>query len=252
MSARATMSSGAYGVSTVTRRSRDVFETLSQPEPIERVSGSNRIDGDSPCLRRILRQIELVAPTEANVLILGESGNGKRLVASAIHARSERWARSLIKVNCAAIPRDLFESEFFGHVRGAFAGAITDRAGCFERADGGTLFLEEIAEIPLDLQGKLLHVLEQGRCARPGCGRSRRMDVRVIAATRLNLASEVSAGNFREDLYRSLNLIPIEIPPLGDHPGSISRLALSGIGSSYAFAARVFTPRLSEPLIVFR
>ena len=135
----------------------------------------------------VAQQIKLVAPTDSTVLVLGESGTGKELVAREIHARSSRHARPLIKVNCAAIPRELYESEFFGHTKGSFTGALRDRIGRFELADGGTLFLDEIGEIPLDLQSKLLRVLQEGELERVGDERTRKVDVRIIAATNRNL-----------------------------------------------------------------
>src|SRR5262249_22974910 len=148
----------------------------------------------------ILAQIDLVAPTDASVLVLGESGTGKELVAREIHGRSRRANRPLIKVNCSAIPREMFESEFFGHVRGAFTGATRDRPGRFELAAHGTIFLDEVGDLPLDLQPKLLRVLQEGQYERVGDDTTRSIDVRVIAATNRNLSADVAAGRFREDL----------------------------------------------------
>ena len=181
--------------------------------------------GGSAALRKILEQIDLVAPVEANVLILGESGTGKELVARAIHERSKRKDRTLVRVNCASIPHDLFESEFFGHVKGAFTGALRDRAGRFEVADRGTLFLDEIGEIPLPLQGKLLRVLQEGEFERVGEERTRRVDVRIIAATNRNLSDEIAAGRFREDLYFRLSVFPLETPTLRSRREDIPVLA---------------------------
>jgi transcriptional regulator with GAF, ATPase, and Fis domain len=161
-----------------------------------------------------LEQVEMVAPTDANVLIFGESGTGKELVAREIHKRSVRHDRPLIKVNCASISRELYESEFFGHVKGAFSGAVKGRAGRFEAADGGTLFLDEVGEIPLDLQSKLLRVLQEGQYERVGEEVTRQVDVRVIAATNRNLKKEMTKGRFRKDLYYRLNVFPIEVAPL--------------------------------------
>ncbi len=172
------------------------------------------IVGSSAAVVLLKRQIELVAPTDASVLISGESGTGKELVAAAIHARSRRAAAPFIRVNCAAIPRDLYESEFFGHARGAFSGASKDRVGRFEAADGGTLFLDEVGEIPLELQGKLLRVLQEGTFERIGETRSRKVDVRILAATNRELSREVDEGRFRRDLYYRLDVYPIESPPL--------------------------------------
>ena len=152
--------------------------------------------GQSAALRHIVNQIDLVAPTEASVLILGESGTGKELVAREIHQRSRRKDKPLVRVNCASIPKDLFESEFFGHARGAFTGAIKDRAGRFEAAEGGTIFLDEIGEVPLDLQSKLLRVLQEKSYERVGEDRTRRADVRVIAATNRDLEEAGGGGPF--------------------------------------------------------
>lgn len=183
----------------------------------EEVSGAGafgELVGYSPALEAVARQIDLVAPTESAVLILGESGTGKELVAREIHRRSQRAARPLIKVNCAAVPRELYESEFFGHAKGSFTGALRDRVGRFELADGGTLFLDEVGEIPLELQAKLLRVLQEGELERVGEERTRRVDVRVMAATNRDLRSESEAGQFRQDLYYRLSVFPIEAPPL--------------------------------------
>ena len=181
--------------------------------------------GQSNALRRIHAQIEMVAPTDAGVLILGESGTGKELVARQIHRLSKRADGPLIKVNCAAIPRDLYESEFFGHVKGAFTGATRDRAGRFEAADGGTLLLDEVGEIPLALQGKLLRVLQEGTYERVGDEHTRRVDVRIVAATNRDLRDEVERGRFRQDLYFRLNVFPIEVPALRERRDDIPMLA---------------------------
>jgi transcriptional regulator with GAF, ATPase, and Fis domain len=183
------------------------------------------IIGQSDTLKKVVRQIDLVAPTDANVLILGESGTGKELVAREIHKRSRRRERPLLKVNCASVPADLFESEFFGHIKGAFTGAIKDRAGRFEAADGGTLFLDEVGEIPLALQSKLLRTLQEGQFERVGEERTRQVDVRVIAATNRNLEAAVAGGRFRHDLYYRLNVFPIEIAPLRQRKEDIAPLA---------------------------
>ncbi|MDP1797979.1 MAG: sigma 54-interacting transcriptional regulator [Planctomycetaceae bacterium] len=181
--------------------------------------------GQSPSLQAVTRQIELVAPTNSAVLILGESGTGKEVVAREIHRHSQRSERPLIKVNCAAVPRELYESEFFGHAKGAFTGALRDRAGRFELADGGTLFLDEIGEIPLDLQAKLLRVLQEGEIERIGEERTRRINVRVIAATNRNLRAEAEAGRFRQDLFYRLTVFPMELPPLRKRVEDIPLLA---------------------------
>ncbi len=183
------------------------------------------IIGQSPALKTIVQQIELVAPTDAGVLILGESGTGKELVAQEIHRRSARAGRALVRVNCASVPRELYESEFFGHVKGAFTGAVRDRAGRFELAHGGTLFLDEVGEIPLDLQSRLLRVLQEGTYERVGDDRTLEADVRVIAATNRDLKAEVEAGRFRQDLFFRLNVFPIEVPPLAKRREDIPLLA---------------------------
>lgn len=175
---------------------------------------SHHIVGRSPAVQQINYQIQLVAPTVATVLITGESGTGKELIARALHAASDRNHRPLIRVNCAAIPRELFESEFFGHVRGAFSGAISTRLGRFEVADGGTLFLDEVGELPLSLQGKLLRVLQDGEFERIGESTTRKVNVRVIAATNRDLKQLVDQGLFREDLYFRLHVFPIRAAPL--------------------------------------
>ncbi|MDT2021735.1 sigma 54-interacting transcriptional regulator [Methylocella sp. CPCC 101449] len=183
------------------------------------------IIGRSAAHQKIISQIELVAQTDATVLITGESGTGKELIARAIHEASRRSSRPLIRVNCAAIPRELFESEFFGHVKGAFTGAIRDRIGRFELADQATLFLDEVGEIPLELQGKLLRVLQEKQLERVGEERTRNVDVRIIAATNRSLKSDVKAGRFREDLYYRLDVFPIESVPLRERLEDIPQLA---------------------------
>ncbi|MDY3551687.1 sigma 54-interacting transcriptional regulator [Gemmata sp. JC717] len=212
-----------------TARAFEEVETLRRRLELEteylrgevRAAHYGRFVGQSPALDAVLRQVEFVAPTDATVLITGESGTGKELVAREVHARSRRAARALIKVNCAAVPRDLYESEFFGHVRGAFTGAVRDRVGRFELADGGTLFLDEVGELPLDLQPKLLRVLQEGEFERVGEERTRKADVRVIVATNRDLRREAEAGRFRPDLYFRLGVFPIEVPPLRRRPEDV-------------------------------
>ncbi|MCG6205425.1 sigma 54-interacting transcriptional regulator [Rhodopseudomonas sp. HC1] len=206
-------------------RERLQLENDYLQEEIRIETNPRGIIGQSEAIQTTLRQVKLVAPTAAAVLITGESGTGKELIARAIHEASTRSGRPLIRVNCAAIPRELFESEFFGHARGAFTGALRDRIGRFELADGGTLFLDEVGEIPLELQGKLLRVLQEGHFERVGDERTRKVDVRLIAATNRDLKQEVQRGRFREDLYFRLNVFPIESVPLRDRREDIPLLA---------------------------
>jgi transcriptional regulator with GAF, ATPase, and Fis domain len=231
-------------------RARDEIESLKKRleqeneylrEEVQQSAAFGELIGQAPALQAVTRQIELVAPTNAAVLILGESGTGKEVVAREIHRHSHRADRPLIKVNCAAIPRELYESEFFGHVKGAFTGALRDRAGRFELADGGTLFLDEIGEIPLDLQAKLLRVLQEGEIERIGEERTRRINVRVIAATNRNLRAEAEAGRFRQDLYYRLSVFPMELPPLRKRIEDIPLLAEHFLNR---FARQLGRPRL--------
>jgi transcriptional regulator with GAF, ATPase, and Fis domain len=194
-------------------------------EELEEVREYGDIIGQSHSLLSVLKQIDLVAPTNASVLILGDSGTGKELVAREIHRRSPRQDRPMIKVNCASIPRELYESEFFGHAKGAFTGAVSSRTGRFEAANGGTLFLDEVGEIPLELQSKLLRVLQEGQYERVGEEITREVDVRIIAATNKNLHNEVKTRRFRQDLYYRLNVFPITIEPLRNRKDDISLLA---------------------------
>ncbi|MDF2694726.1 MAG: Fis family transcriptional regulator [Labilithrix sp.] len=194
-------------------------------EEVEVALAFGGIVGQSQALRDILAEVELVAPTDATVLVLGESGTGKELLAREIHERSRRAGRPLIKVNCSAIPREMFESEFFGHIRGAFTGAVRDRPGRFKLAEKGTIFLDEVGDLPLDLQPKLLRVLQEGQYERVGDDTTRSIDVRVIAATNRDLSADVSAGRFREDLYYRLSVFPIRIPALRDRKEDIVPLS---------------------------
>jgi formate hydrogenlyase transcriptional activator len=179
-------------------------------------AGFEEIVGRSAALRRVLREVEIVAPTDSGVLIQGETGTGKELIAKAIHNRSARRERPLIKLNCAAIPSGLLESELFGHEKGAFTGAIMRKPGRFELADKGTLFLDEVGDIPLELQAKLLRVLQEREFERLGSTRTQQVDVRVIAATHRDLKHMVEEGTFRSDLYYRLHVFPLTIPPLRD------------------------------------
>jgi PAS domain S-box-containing protein len=194
-------------------------------EELKEETNYREIVGRSRAVGEVVQKIELVAPTDAPVLITGESGTGKELIARAIHGASRRGDRPLIRVNCAAVPAELFESEFFGHVKGAFTGAVADRVGRFELADKGTLFLDEIGELPLELQGKLLRVLQEGQFERVGDTRTRSVDVRVVAATNRRLDQEAAAGRFRQDLFYRLNVFPIESVPLRERPEDIPLLA---------------------------
>ena len=191
------------------------------------------IIGESQALKRTLSQIEAVAKTPTSVLILGESGVGKEMIARAIHIHSDRAEQPLVKVNCASIPKELFESEFFGHVRGSFTGAHRDRVGKMQLANNGTLFLDEVGEIPLDLQGKLLRALQESEFERVGDEKTQKVNVRVIAATNRNLSEEVRKGNFREDLYYRLSVFPVEVPPLKERSADIPPLAQHFLNSFY-------------------
>jgi PAS domain S-box-containing protein len=227
---------------------RNVNERLEAERRIERLSAEasylrqelgdaqnfGEIVGRSPALHRVMAEVQQVAFTDATVLILGETGTGKELFARAIHAASRRRNSPLIKVNCAALPAALIESEFFGHEKGAFTGATSRREGRFALADGGTILLDEIGELPLELQAKLLRVLQEGEFEPVGSGTTRKVDVRVIAATNRDLAKRVDDGTFRADLFYRLNVFPIHIPPLRERAGDVALLAA-------AFARRFAT-----------
>lgn len=195
-------------------------------------SKHGEIVGISSVVKRILRQVDLVAPTDANVFITGESGTGKELIARAIHRSSARKARPLVRVNCAAIPRELFESELFGHKKGAFTGAISERLGKLELADGGTLFLDDVGALPLEHQAKLLRVLQEQEFERLGEGKLRQVDIRIIAASNENLENKVEAKTFREDLFFRLSVFPISSPPLRERLDDIPHLATHFIEQS--------------------
>lgn len=226
-------------------RERLELENAYLKEEIRLESHHQGIIGRSPAIEATLRQIDVVAGTDATVLVTGESGTGKELIARAIHEASRRCDRPLIRVNCAAVPRELFESEFFGHAKGAFTGAVRDRVGRFELADGGTLFLDEVGEIPLDLQGKLLRVLQERSFERVGEERTRAVDVRLIAATNRDLREEVRRGRFREDLYFRLNVFPIAASPLRERPEDIPLIAQHFLKGA-ARRLNVAEPRLTE------
>jgi transcriptional regulator with GAF, ATPase, and Fis domain len=196
-----------------------------QPTELETKNDSSEIIGESSALRAVLNRIRVVAPTDSTVLILGETGTGKEVIAQEIHRQSNRKDKPLIRVNCASIPKELYESEFFGHVKGAFTGAFKDRIGRFEAANSGTLFLDEIGEIPLDLQSKLLRALQEKQYERVGDDQTKRVDVRIIAATNRDLREEVAAGRFREDLYYRLNVFPLQVASLRQRHEDIPLLA---------------------------
>jgi PAS domain S-box-containing protein len=196
-------------------------------EEIRALHHFGEIIGKSSALRQVLREVEQVAVTDAAVLIQGETGTGKELFARAIHAASKRRDQPLVTVNCAAIPAALIESEFFGHEKGAFTGATTKREGRFALANGGTIFLDEVGELPLDLQGKLLRVLQEGTFEPVGSSTTRKVNVRVIAATNRELAGEVSVNRFRQDLFYRLNVFPLQLPPLRERLEDIPSLAAS-------------------------
>jgi formate hydrogenlyase transcriptional activator len=190
----------------------------------ERIAGIDAIVGESQAMTSVLRQVSLVAPTDSTVLILGETGTGKELIAQAIHKRSNRSGRPFIRVNCAAIPSSLIASELFGHERGAFTGAMQRRVGRFEAADGGTIFLDEIGELPMDTQIALLRVLQEREIERVGSNQPISLNVRVVAATNRDLAADVAAGTFRMDLFYRLNVFPIHVPALRERAGDIPLL----------------------------
>jgi formate hydrogenlyase transcriptional activator len=192
------------------------------PEQVERTF--ERIIGNSAALESVLDQVEQVAPTDSTVLIEGETGTGKELIAHAIHNASQRCGRAFIKLNCAAIPLDLLESELFGHEKGAFTGAIAQKIGRFEMADKGTLFLDEVGDIPPALQPKLLRVLQEQEFERLGSGRTHKVDVRLVAATNRDLVKMVARGQFRSDLYYRLNVFPIVLPALRERREDIPAL----------------------------
>jgi formate hydrogenlyase transcriptional activator len=192
----------------------------------ERACQFNQIVGSSPALESVLAGVERVARTDATVLVLGETGTGKELIAHAIHNLSARCERPFIKLNCAAIPFELLESELFGHEKGAFTGAIAEKIGRFEMAHKGTLFLDEIGDIPLGLQPKLLRVLQEQEFERVGSGQTHKLDVRLVAATHRNLKDMVEHNEFRSDLYYRLNVFPVELPPLRDRREDIVPLMM--------------------------
>jgi len=207
-------------------QTRDDRRTAEHPDsPVPLMDGRVKIIGVSRALQDVFKLVGRVARSDAPVLIAGESGTGKELVAKAVHEYSPRRQKEMITINCGAIPENLLESELFGHEKGSFTGAIARRAGRFEQADGGSLFLDEIGDMPLSIQVKLLRVLQDGTFSRVGSNETIKTDVRIIAATHKNLAAEVAAGRFREDLYYRLNVVELRIPPLRERPEDIPLLA---------------------------
>ena len=207
---------------------RNALGSKARDEELEDLKselGSYEMVGKSPAMARLYELIRKAAPSEGRVLVTGENGSGKELIARAIHAHSRRKQRPFVKLNCAAVPHELIESELFGHERGAFTGAVAARKGKFEQANGGTLFLDEIGDMPAPMQAKLLRVLQEGELERVGGTETLTVDVRVIAATNKDLLKEIEAGRFREDLYYRLNVVPLHAAPLRERAGDIADLA---------------------------
>lgn len=215
------------------KRGRLAKENRQLKEIIKRSQPTTKIVGESKRMRDVFRLIERVAPTDKAVLIQGESGTGKELVALAIQQNSHRDGKPFVTVNCAALPENLVESELFGHSKGSFTGATSDKPGLFEVADGGTLFIDEIGELPLALQPKLLRVLEDGSMRRVGSHKERRVDVRIIAATNRDLAEEVADGGFREDLFYRINVMSLQLPPLRERDGDVPLLIEHFLGEGW-------------------
>jgi two-component system response regulator AtoC len=209
---------------------------------LDRVSGFEELVGDSPAMLEVFRVVEQVAGADATVLLRGETGTGKELVARAVHRRSPRRDRPFVPVNCTAVPRELMESEFFGHEKGAFTGAVARHAGRFEQADGGTLFLDEVGDLDLGIQAKLLRVLQEREITRVGGQRAEKVDVRIVGATNRDLEALVREGRFRDDLYYRLNVIPIRLPPLRDRPSDIPALLDHFLRSFSSRFGRVVPP----------
>ncbi len=221
----------------------------------EELSGQYRIIGDSIPMKALRQQLALAAPTNGRVLIYGESGTGKELVAHALHLMSRRAEQPFVEVNCAAIPEELIESELFGHVKGSFTGAVEDKVGKFSQANGGTLFLDEVGDMSLRTQSKVLRVLEEQRFAAVGSGTTLTVDVRVIAATNKHLEDEILKGNFREDLFYRLNVIPFYVPPLREHPEDIPALAnhfLQEFAKAYGRRPKHLSDAALELLTLYR
>jgi two-component system NtrC family response regulator len=218
---------------------------------LRRAEHNQKLIGAAPAFRQLKSMIRKIADTDATVLITGESGTGKELVARTIHYESARGDRDFIAVNCAAIPRELIESELFGHVRGAFTGAVRDKKGKFELADGGTLLLDEISELATELQAKLLRVLQEGVIAPVGAEKQKAVDIRLLAATNVDLQERLSAGNFREDLYYRLNVVPLQVPSLRERREDIPLLARTFVRKRFPNSQIELAPDLIERLISY-
>jgi transcriptional regulator with GAF, ATPase, and Fis domain len=218
------------------------IETAHLREEIRALGNFDNIIGTSIPLMKVLKDVDQVAPTDATVLIHGETGTGKELIAWAIHEASQKREHSLVTVNCAAIPAGLMESEFFGHEKGAFTGATQKRVGRFALADGGTIFLDEVAELPADLQAKLLRVLQEGEYEPVGSSRTLKVNVRVIAATNRDLQKAVDEGSFRQDLYYRLNVFPIQLPPLRERGDDVVLLSRAFVEKLTRQLGRTITP----------
>jgi two-component system nitrogen regulation response regulator NtrX len=231
---------------------RNALEVKGLSERVERlrheVESRHEIVGSSFQIRQVVERVERVAPTDARVLISGENGTGKELVARAVHRLSARAGKAFVEVNCAAIPAELIESELFGHLKGSFTGAVSDRAGKFEQADGGTLFLDEVGDMSLAAQAKVLRALEEGVVTRVGGSRAIRVDVRVVAATNKDLSKEIETGHFREDLFYRLNVVPVHVPPLRERREDIPMLVEHFV-QAMAHSDRVRPRRFSDEAV---
>src|SRR5437763_15706048 len=261
------MKAGAYDYLGKPFRPDEVLLVLRKAEERERLRIDNRrlrreiaqatpqLIVEGPAMKEVLRGVQKVAPTTTTILIEGESGTGKEVVARALHELSPRADRPFVAVNCGAIPEQLIESELFGHAKGAFTDARTAKRGLFEEADGGTLLLDEVGELPLAVQPSLLRVLQQGEVRRVGDSRSARVDVRVLAATNRDLAAHVQAGRFREDLYYRLNVVQLRLPPLRERQDEIPTLAqrlLARHAERIGMPSRRLSPRALESLKTYR
>lgn len=242
---------------------QSIHRTIENPTPVPapartatrsrraKAGQAEKIIGTSPQMEKVRQLIDKVAPREARVLVTGENGTGKELVARWMHAKSNRAASPFVEVNCAAIPSELIESELFGHERGAFTSAIKQRKGKFEQADGGTLFMDEIGDMSLSAQAKVLRALQESRISRVGSDRDIEVDVRVIAATNKNLREEILKGNFREDLYHRLAVVIVRVPALREHPDDIPLLVdhfIQQISTEYGIPPKKIDPAAMEAL----